>query len=200
MEERIEELEKRIADGLEAVRELKRLKAEEPKARPKFRLIKGGLVGAGIWAGVEWIRNYKRVVVALTATGITVAGAVIAEDPGSPGADPPSQVITHPPPSVPTKRPTAVPTARPSPTPQRTSPQRTQAPMRIPPAAPSSTPAKTKEPTQVRTRTPTETPTEAPVVSLPVTPTITPSAAVETITALPCAIDLLGVKLCLPLG
>lgn len=209
MPEKIEQLERKIAEGLEAVRELKRLTAEEQrKDRPKLRLVRGGLLGAGILAGVEWLRDYKKVAVALVATGITITGATIAEHPGSPGADPPRQVIVQPPKAKPSRPPIPRPTA--TPTPRRTSPPTTRAPMRItpPPAKPPvPKPAVGKDPVQMPTPSPRQAtpspgipnlPVSTPTVSLPVTPTAIPTPEIASPDT--CTINLLGVHVCLPLG
>lgn len=174
---------------------------EGRQKRPKLGLIKGGLVGAGVWSGVEWLRNGRRIAAALVATGITVTGATIAEYPGSPGADPPTQVITRPPKAEPTKRPTVRPTT--ALTPRGTSPPRTQVPMRVsPPAEPVTIKPVVKPTVKLSVVEPPPTlippPTPTPVVTLPVSPTITVPVTVSPST--PCTINLLGVELCLPLG
>ena len=195
MPDDLERLQRKIEEGLEAVRELRRREAERKKLeRPKLRVIKGGLVWATIAAGVEWFRDYRRTVGTLAVSGLTVTGAVIAEQPHSPGSDPPQAV--KPPasirPSVPhPTRPKAIPTpARPP----RTSPPRTPQPVRSTPvAAPASTPpAKTAPPTPAPTKEPAED-------LLPTTPS--PALTSDLVPpATPCAINLLGVKLCLPRG
>jgi hypothetical protein len=122
MAEDYERLQRKIEDGLDAVRELKKLADEEKrKERPKLKLVREGLIGGTIWAGVEWLRDYK-IGVALTATAVAVVGGIIAEQPHSPGADPPAQAITKPA----TPRTSAPPTRPPSVTPRRTSPPRTK--------------------------------------------------------------------------
>lgn len=190
MERDYEQLQRKIEEGLDAVRELKRIEAEEKRRkRPKLRLIKGGLLGGAIWAGVEWFRDYKRIAVALTAVGVTAVGAVIAEQPHSPGADPPPAAIpTRVAPVIP--RHTPRPLATPTPTiPPRTSPLRTLASRPIESAKPSPT----LPPTVPRPRATEATPTILP--SVLATPELT-----ETTQAIKCTVDVLGVKLCLPLG
>ena len=194
----LEQLKRTIEEGARAAEQLNKLLLEQKRGeRPKLRLVKGGLIWGAVMAGVEWFRDYRRTAAALALSGLTVTGAVIAEQPHSPGSDPPQAVK---PPSV--TRPSATPSVRPKPTtaltPRRTSPPRTQVQARItpPPVAPSTTqPAETKKPTQVPTSQPTKTPPSDPIVSLPVAPTITPTLPVDT-----CTINLLGVKVCLPLG
>lgn len=205
MPEEIEKLERRIADGLEAAQELKRLTAEaQRKDRPKLRLVRGGLIGAGISTGVEWLVSSKAAVV-LAAAAVAVAGGVIAEHPGTSGADPPTHAITAPNP-----RPSVPPTSpRVAPTPRRTSPPRTRASARVGGATlqatqpTSSKPAKpTVEPTKAkptRTTVPPE-PSKVkprPTVSVSVPPTIlTPAIPVVTTPAGSCTgIDLLGICL-----
>lgn len=171
------------------------------KGRRKLGVIKGGLVGAGMWSGVEWMRNGRRLAAALATAGVTVTGATVAEYPGSPGADPPTQVITRPPKAEPTKRPTVRPST--ALIPRGTSPPRTQVPMMVsPPAEPVSTKPVVKptvEPSPVKPPTTAIPPPKTtPVVSLPVTPTAEVLVTVSWST--PCTVNLLGVKVCLPLG
>lgn len=204
MPDDLQQLHRKIEEGLEAVRRLKQLEAERKKAeRPKLRLIKGGLIGVGLGVGLGWLRDYyKHAAVALVATGATVGGVVISEQPHSPGSDPPT--VMKPPASVaPSTKLDTEPTVRPRP--PRTSSLRTQARISPPPAAPPSTTQPTKAPTQAPTGVPTTKPTttptilptvSAPAVSLPVTPTVT----VTVPTADVCAINLLGIRVCLPHG
>lgn len=205
MQDEYARLRKQIEEGLDALDELQRhLEAAEKQAgeeRPKFRLIKGGLIGAGIWAGVEWLRNSPRAAAALAFSGLAVGGLVIADPPHSPGSDPPASI--NPPASVaptPTKRPTL------KPTPPRTSPLRTQARITPPSAAPPSTAPPTKEPVRVATQTPSMKATitlpsvTVPTVSLPVTPTITVALPTESVTPEVCIINILGIKVCPPRG
>lgn len=196
MPEDYEQLQRKIEEGLQAIRELKRLKAEEQRRnRPRLRLIKGSVVGAALAAGVEWCWNYK-VAVAVAAAAVTFAGGVIAEQPHSPGADPPAAV--KPPASV---KPTAPPRPKVTPTPRRTSPPRTQVPMRVEPPAeqatikPAAKPKEKPKVTPTASRTTTQPTASTPIVSLPVTPTLE-----APVTPASCTINLLGVKLCLPLG
>jgi hypothetical protein len=183
----LEELKKQIEDGVHAAEELQRLLAERKREeRPRFRLIKGGLLGGAIAAGVEWLRGYVAAI-AIAATAVTVTGAVIAERPHSPGADPP-QAITRP--TVKPKPPVSPTPPSVTRAPRRTSPPRTQ-PTKAPVARPTpsllpATPrlGATKTPQQAKTAVPTKT-----VVPI-VTPTIT-SAPAEDCTG----IGLLG--LCL---
>lgn len=202
MRDEYECLRKRIEDGLEALDELqRRLEASERVARerkdePKLRLIKGGLVGAGIWAGVEWLRNYRRAVAALAVSGLTMGGVFIMEQPNSPGSDPPEAI--NPPASItPSVKP---PTPTVKPRPPRTSPLRTLARNSTPVAAPkASKPSHTSKPTPTPSATPTVipsiTPSETLTEALPSLPVETPALATES-----CAINLLGIKVCLPLG
>lgn len=200
MPDDLEQLQRKIEEGLEAVRELRRLDAEKKKReRPKLKLIKGGLIGAGIWAGVEWLRDYRRTVGTLAFSGLAVTGTVVAELPHSPGSDPPG-VIKPPASTRPSVRPTVPVRLDATPTPPR--PPRTS-PLRTPPvsatvAAPAATqPA--KAPTPAPSRTPAKKPTEAilPTPTLLPSTTLTPPAVVSPEA---CTVDLLGVKLCLPLG
>ena len=194
---RLAQLQGKIEEGLAAARELKRLAEEERREqRPKLRLIKGGLIWGAVLAGVEWFRNYRRAASALAVTGLVVTGGVIAEQPHSPGSDPPQTV--RPPavirPSVPTK---TIATPRP-PRPQRTSPPRTPpVRARIPVVVPTATPTKTATPTPA----PTRTPTKAPSQELLPTPSLSPSVpATSALVTTVCQLNLLGVKVCLPLG
>ena len=83
MERDYEQLQREIQIGLDAIRELKRIAAEEKrKERPRLKLLKGGLLGGAIGAGVEWVKHYVAAV-AIAATAVTVTGAVIAEQPHS---------------------------------------------------------------------------------------------------------------------
>lgn len=200
--------------ALEAETPVESAAGEKRKDRPRLGVIKGGLVGAGIWSGVEWLRSGRRIAAALVATGITVSGATIAEHPGSPGADPPTQVITRPPKAEPTKRPTVRPST--ALIPRGTSPPRTRVPMRVsPPAEPVTTKPVVRptvkpnvvkptvkpsvvKPSVVEPPSTAITPPSTPVVSLPVAPTITVPVTVSPSAS--CTIDLLGVKVCLPLG
>lgn len=200
----LQELQQKIEEGLAAAKELKQLAAEEKcQNRPKLRLIKGGLTWGAIWAGVEWFRNYRRGVAALTLSGLTMGGVFIAEHPNSPGSDPPESV--KPPAAVkPSTEPTAKPTV--TPRPPRTSPLRTLARNSTPVAAPGPT-ATPDKPAPSRTPTtpspsiePAETPDQAPLASLPPLPTKameTPELATPAIT---CVINLLGIEVCLPRG
>jgi outer membrane biosynthesis protein TonB len=200
MPEDLQRLQRKIEEGLEAVRELKRLEAEQKKQdRPKLRLIKGSAVGAALWAGVEWLWGYK-VTVAVATAAVAFTGGVIADHPDSPSADPP-QVVTPPA----TARPSVPPRPKATPTPRRTSPPRTQVPARIiPPSVPASIkptvkPKEKPKVTPTPSRTTAQPPSSNPAVSLPVTPTVTPSVPVVSTTP-KCTVDLLGIKLCLPLG
>lgn len=201
-----EQLQKRIEDGLDAIRELKKLAAEEKeRERPKLKLVRGGLLGGAIWAGVEWLRSYK-LGVALVATAATAVSGVIAEQPHSPGADPPAQAIKQP--AEP--RPSVLPSQTPRtvvPSPRRTSPPRTPqapqttVPMRI---APPADPAKpTRRPAVKPTITPKQVPKPVapkPTVSITVTPTLESPTLPQVPVEPACTIDLLGVEVCLPLG
>jgi hypothetical protein len=185
-----ERLQKQIEAGLDAVRELKKM-ADEQKRReqPKLKLIRGGLLGGALWAGVEWLRNYKLGVV-LAATAATFVGGVIAEQPHAPGADPPA-AISKPTPPRSSVSPSAPPRVA-APTPRRTSPPRTYARV-VPPAEPSkSAPSKTpKGKVPHVSKTPvTKTPKVLP--SLPVkVPVKTPTIPVIVETP-ECTIGLLG--------
>jgi hypothetical protein len=187
-----ESLKRRIEDGVQAAEELQKLLAElERKRKPKLRLIKGGVLGGAIWAGVEWLRNYK-IAVALAATAATVVGGVIAEQPHSPGADPPAQAITKPRPVKPrTSVPSSAPPRVAAPTPRRTSPPRTRAPARVAPAESKSVKPVTTKPTVKPTKPsakPTKAPVTTPAVSIPATPTV----PIETPPTGCVGIDLLG--------
>jgi hypothetical protein len=189
----LEKLKKQIEDGMRAAEELQQLLAEEKREqRPKLRLLKGGLLGGAIWAGVEWFRDYKRAAMALAATGMAVSGAVLVEQPDSPGADPPSQSIARPPSKAePSKRPTTRPTVAP----RRTSPPRTTQPLaRIaPPVSTSATPRLLQAaPSPAAVKPPA---TKSPAPKPTVTPTVTPPVTVTP--TVPCVIDLLGIRLCL---
>jgi hypothetical protein len=197
MPDEYERLRKQIEDGVHAAEKLQRLLAESKRdghhRKPKFKLIKGGIIGGAIWAGVEWFRDYKRIAAALAATGITVTGAVIAEHPGSPGADPPRPAITKPAKPKPSVPPQPLTTRAVVPTPRRTSPPRTQSP-----AAPTTAAVKpTVQPTVAGTST--AKPSPSSTVSLPVTPTATPVVKTPVPTIVDPAsctgVDLLG--LCL---
>jgi hypothetical protein len=186
-----EQLQKRIEDGVRAAEELQRLIAEmKRKDRPKLKLVRGGLVGGAIWAGVEWLRNYK-LAVALAATAVTITGATIAEHPASPGADPPPASVrpSTPPRTSVSPPPRRDPVAAPTPRPPRTSPLRTEQPARPTPSlrqvAPSLGATKPPKPEQ---------PTTKPIVSLPVAPTIkTPSVTPVVTTTEACSgVGLLG--------
>jgi hypothetical protein len=197
MPDDVEQLQRKIE---ECLREIKRLKAEEQrKPRPRLRLLKGGGLIAVGWSGVEWLLGTRKVALAFTAVTLATGG-VLADHPTIPGADPPVQesIVAPPKPKTQPPEPRVSKTPKVTPGSQRTSPPRTQAPMRItPPPEPATRPAvKPKEKPKV-TPTPSRTPPPStPVVSLPVTPTILPSA-VEA--APPCTINLLGIKVCLPL-
>jgi len=201
-----EQLKRTIEDGVRAAEQLQKMLAEEKrKRRPRLKLIKGGLLVGAIWAGVEWLRDYKRVVIALAATGITATGAVIAEHPGSPGADPPRPGIIEtprqaPPKVRPSSRPRPTPTVTPIRTvsPRRTSPPQTQ-PMRVSP--PESVETKARPSTTRTTRPSTTKPVAPPkttqpivtkTVSIPVTPTITTPPIIETQPAECAIVTVLG--------
>ena len=204
MPDDLELLRKRIEDGVEAAEEYQRIlqlqdRKDRGERKKRFRLIKGGLIWGAVTAGVEWLRGYARTAATLAVSGAAVTGVVIAEQPHSPGADPPQAI--KPPGMI---RPSALPSPRPkaTPTPTRprsTSPPRTQVSMRIPPPPAATTqPAKPKKLAPVPTRQPS---TPVPTVSLPVTPTVsTPSLPVEIVTTDACTLNLLGVRVCLPLG
>jgi hypothetical protein len=212
MPEDLEALRKRIEEGVEAAEQMQRILQQQERGargeqKKRFRLIKGGLVGAGIWSGVEWLWSYK-VTVAVAAAAVAFTGGVIADHPGSPGADPPQAIkppaVAKPSVAVP-KRPKATPTPS-----LRTSPPRTQVPMRItPPPEPAARPAVEPKERPTVKPSPSQLPaaptlgvppkTSVPTVSVPVTPTVIPSIPVGT-TAPPCTINLLGIQVCLPLG
>lgn len=162
------ELRHRIEAGIEAADELKRrlsqLEREESREHPKLRLIKGGLIGAGVWAGVEWLRGYRRVGLGVLASTAAASGFVYVTPtmPDRPNADipPPTRHVAEPnrppTPKVPvTPRPPARPV--PSTTAKETSPPRTS-PLRT---TPSSSPI---------TQTPTKPPAKAVVGPIPETP------------------------------
>lgn len=175
----------------------------EKRDRRKFRLIKGGVIGGTVLGTLAWLRHGRRFAASLTAAGVAIAGATVVEFPGSPGADPPTQVIARPPNADPTKRPTVVPTVRPTSasTPQRTSPQRTQASATV--APPTVVPSTVTPPSVIPTPakpsiSPTVAPTPAPstttpMVTLPVKPTVstTPLPVVDA-TAACTGVKLLG--------
>jgi hypothetical protein len=210
MPDDLEALRKRIEEGVEAAEQMQRILQQQERAargeqKKRFRLIKGGAIGAAVSAGVEWLWGYK-VAVAVATAAVAFTGGVIADQPGSPSADPPQ--VVKPPATI---RPPVPPRPKATPTPLRTSPPRTQVPMRIiPPSAPATTrptvkpTVKPKEKPAVRP-TPSQLPAAPslgetnPTVSLPVTPTVTPSVPVVS-TPPPCTVNLLGIKLCLPLG
>lgn len=196
----LEDLRQKILADLEQVDlALKTQRQEqEEHPRPILRLLKGGLVGGVILAGVEWFRDYKRIGVALVAAGITITTAmVVDQDDGLPGADPPpgrhATAPTKPP------RPSAKLTETTAPsTPPRTSPLRTLGTRPIEPATVRSSTPRTAPPrTLPPAPTPTvlTTPTPIPVTVTPPTiilPTITPKCVAEVSTGL------LDVDLCLP--
>lgn len=198
----LEDLRQKILADLEEVDLALKTQSQEQEERPRpvLRLLKGGLVGGLILAGVEWFRDYKRIAVALVAAGITISAAVVVDqDDGLPEADPPPGPQT----TAPTKppRPSAKPTGTPAPsTPPRTSPLRTLGTRDIEPTEMwSSTPRTAPPPTRPPT-TPTVLITQT--LALPVTitppttiitiPTITPKCVAEVST------NLLDVDLCLP--
>jgi len=199
MPDDLQQLQRKIEEGLEAVRELRKLEAEKKKAaRPKLRLIRGGAVGAAVWAGVEWLWGYKAAVV-LTAAAVTFTGGVLAEHPDRSGADPPEHAITAPKP-----RSSAPPTPpRAAPTPRRTSPPRTQVPLATPTVVPPVRPVTARPVKPTPTLLPatpslgvTKTPvTVSPPVKPTVTPSVTPSIPVAVETADCTGIGILG--LCL---
>jgi hypothetical protein len=194
-----EQLKRTIEDGVRAAEELQKLLAEQKReARPKFRLIKGGLIGAVIWAGVEWFRDYRRVAVAVAAVGIAAGAAVFAEqqDLGPPSAQPPSISVKPTPPRSSVSPPPPTDTVvTPTPTlssPPRTSPLRTLAKPNITMPTPvRSTPTATAR--TIPTPTAVITLTDTPIV---VTPSIQPS--IDTCPGL--ITNLIEVKLCLRLG
>lgn len=201
MPEEIELLRKRIEAGVEAAEQMRQILQEQEQGargerKKRFRLIKGGAVGAALWGGVEWLTGSKAAVV-LAAAAVAVAGGVIVEHPGTSGADPPAHSIIapEPKPSVPPTSPRA------APTPRRTSPPRTRAPARVaPPTQPvSSKPVKpTVEPTKAKPTRTTVPPAPSkqkprPIVSTPVLPTVTPSVPTVIETTPGCTgIGLLG--------
>lgn len=189
----LEQLRRTIEDGVRAAEQLQKLLAEEKrKRRPKLKLIKGGLIGAAIWAGVEWFRDYRRSAGALAFSGLVVTGIGITELPESPGSDPPE--VIKPPVSVRPSVPVRLDATPTPPRPPRTSPLRTTP---APAAAPAAAqPAKT--PTPVATTAPTkEVAVEVTVPTLLPSTTLTPASVSPAQT---CKVDLLGVKLCLPRG
>lgn len=200
----LEDLRRKIIDDLEQVElALKRQRAdEEQHPRPVLRLLKGGLVGGAIWAGVEWFRDYKRVAAALVAAGITVTAAYVADQDDLPGASPPPTRPSITPTRAP--RPTDRPSATPAPsTPPRTSPLRKLGTIAVEPADERTS---AKRPDPVRTRTPGPTPTMVlTTTDLIPTPTVTiiPTVTVSPIAGPSClgvATKLLKANLCLPLG
>lgn len=202
------ELRQRIQAGIEAADELKerlvRLDQEQSSERPKFRLIKGGAVAVALFAGVEWLRGYRRAAVgALMTTAVAGGIAYVAPSISAPPhaeMDPPGRHLA-PSPRPPTPTVSVAPSRTPRsapPTLADVSPSRTS-PLRTRPTAPVAVVTPT---IVVPTRTPTVVPTRSlpvvPTVSLPVAPTVV--GAVETMTADPCTINVLGIKVCLPLG
>lgn len=184
-----EQLQRKIEEGLWAVRELRRLKADEQRRdRPRLRLIKGGAIAAAVGAGLEWLWGYK-VAVVVAAAAATFAGGMITDHPASPGADPPIQepIVSKPPTTKPPDRPEprASRTYTVKPTPRRASPPQTTKPPTQPQVAPSQEPAE---------------PSPTPSVRLPVTPSLssltpTPTPKAETAAASCQGISLAG--LCL---
>lgn len=210
MPDEYERLRRRIEDGLKTADELERrlAAAEREKRKHRFKVIKGGVVGGAVWAGVEWLMNPRKIALSVAAGGLAITGTTISDHPGSPSSDPPEAM--KPPASVsPSVTPT--PTVKPTPRPPRTSPLRTLGRSSTPVVAPTrkTVPSHTpqKAPSAVPTRTPTVSPTQTPTVSLTETPS-GPLAEVPEIVETPtlpspvttCAVDLLGVKVCLPLG
>jgi hypothetical protein len=189
------ELRQRIQAGIEAADELKerlaRLDQEQSRERPKLRLIKGGAVAVALFAGVEWLRGYRRATVGVLASTAAAGGiaylAPSIPDPPRAEMDPPARHLAPSP-----RPPTPTVSVAPSPTPRSVPPTQAKA------SPPRTSPLRTQVPVQVPTGTPTKTPTEVPIVSLPVTPTITVPVTASPST--PCTINLLGVQVCLPLG
>ena len=199
------ELRQRIQAGIEAADELKerlgRLNQEQSRERPKLRLIKGGAVAVALFAGVEWLRGYRRATVGVLASAAAAGGiaylAPVIPDPPNAEIGPPGYLVPSPRPPTPTV------SVTPRPTPRSAPPTQAKAsPLRTSPPRTSTKPTETKEPVRVPTPTPTPTPTKTPTVtpdvSLPVTPTTV--APVDTIAAIPCTLNALGIKICLPLG
>lgn len=206
MPEDLTQLRKTVEEGVLAAEKLQKLLAEQKRReRPKLRLIKGGMLGGAIWAGVEWLRNYK-IAVALTATAAGVAGGVIADRPHTPGGDPPAQAILKPAEPRPSVPPTSTPRVV-VPSPRRTSPPRTAARPTPPKAVetprvekttvkpPPKPPVSRPEPSAPKPVAPTTTkPTlKLPVTKPPVktTPAPTVSVTVTVPPASPCAVGIL---------
>lgn len=199
------ELRQRIQAGIEAADELKerlaRLDEDQSSERPKLRLIKGGAVAVALFAGVEWLRGYRRAAVGVLVT-TAAAGSLAYVVPSIP--DPP-QAEVEPPVSrlAPSpKKPTPIVSVAPrrtprsaSPTladvsPPRTSPLRTQSTTPVPSATPTKPPA-----------TATVSPVTTPVASI--TQSLSPSGTVLPSVTVQPSCPLLGldpIRVCLDLS
>lgn len=195
----LEALRRKILEDLEQVELALKREQQEDHPKPTLRLLKGGLVGGAIWSGIEWLRTYKRIGVALVAAGITIGAAGLAEqDDGFSGADPPPSQHTTESPNLPTTPAKARATPPPG-TPPRTSPLRTlgtksMTPETTTPSAAPQPPPRSKPPRPTPTLLATPTSTPAPVT---VTPPVTVPTTLPTCPDLAVG-DLLEVKLCLP--
>lgn len=200
-----DDVEQLRAEIRELRREVARLKAAaivagmefpeprpEPPPRPKLRLIKGGLVGAAVLGGVDWLRRHKPLDVALVAAIAGIAALIIWYPDGDETSEapiPPAPTRTYAPTAPPTPTPTSLPTATtPPPTPTPTPrPTLTPTPTVLPTLTPRETPAPTtvlpddQEPTsaltQPLTTRPISSPTSPSTTQPPTTapPTMTPS-------------------------
>jgi len=199
------ELRHRIQAGIEAADELKkrltRLDQQQPRERPKLRLIKGGVITVALAAGVEWLRGYRRAAVGALVTTAAAGGiAYVAPPVSSPPSAEPAPPTRHIP--QPSRPPTPTVSVAPSPPPRSAPPSTAKSPSRTSPlrtlaTVPVSVPS-TKPPATVVVELPVKTPavsiTPTTVLPVEVTPSTTSQAdcAPLSLNPLGVCLDLLG--------